>query len=198
MDRLRNLKTGANGKPVLGTFNSLIEVDDVVLCRRGERYDGSLYLAEHHLVFSWKVEGDSGSKPRTRQVWITYPMISHCTFKPMPPITRHPSAIRLRCRDFTFVAFQFTTETQARDIYEMIRTLACLGGQMESLYAFSYKAPPDEARCKGWEIYDARREFKRMGISPKEADKGWRISNINNDYAVGLRLHPNLVPRPWH
>ena len=58
-------------------------------------------------------------------------------------------------------------------------------GTLDRLYAYSYKPPPDELRCNGWRSYDARREFKRLGIGPKEADKGWRISDINHDYDVG-------------
>ena len=39
----------------------------------------------------------------------------------------------------------------------------------------------------GWTIYDARREWKRLGVSDKGVDKGWRISRINTDYSVGRR-----------
>lgn len=38
----------------------------------------------------------------------------------------------------------------------------------------------------GWDVYDARKEWKRQGISDKSPDKGWRISEINTDYGVGL------------
>lgn len=64
---------------------------------------------------------------------------------------------------------------------------------MEKLHAFSYKAPTEELRCKGWELYDARREFRRMGIGPKEADKGWRISELNHDYSYSPTYPAVLV-----
>ena len=184
MDRVRGLKTGPNGKPVLGAFGSLKEKKDVILCRRGDRHLGTLFLAEHHLIFSWPQQSEPGSKPRHRQAWISYPMISRCTYHPMPSVTRQRSALRIQCRDFTFAAFQFADEIEARDTYDTIRTLACLPSDLSKLHAFSYRPPPEEAKCNGWDIYDARREFRRMGIGPKEADRGWRLSELNHDYAV--------------
>lgn len=184
MHKIRSVKTGPNGKLVLGPFDSFQEVNSVTLCRRGETYEGSLYLAEHHIIFSWTPPAKVGAKSRSRQIWITYPMIARCILRPMPLATRQLSSIRLQCRDFTFVAFQLTDDASAREIFDHIRTLSCQTGSLDRLYAFSYKPPPDEQKIDGWHIYDARREFKRMGIGPKEADRGWRISDINHDYVV--------------
>lgn len=181
---MRTVKTAANGRQTLGLFDSFQEVPDVTLCRLGETFQGTLYLSEHHIVLSFSPPAEPGQKPRPRTVWIAYPMVAHCTYRPMPPITRQPSSIRLRCRDFTFVAFQFEQEQAAREVYENIKSLACRFGTLDTLYAFAYKQPKEEMRCHGWEVYDARREYRRMGIGPKEADRGWRISEINHDYTV--------------
>ena len=193
MEKVRGPAPVPTGSPTQGLYGSFKERSDVVLCRRGDRFSGTLYFAEHHLIFSWAQPPEHGSKPRTRQVWITYPMIAHCTYRPMPAATRQRPAIRLRCRDFTFVAFQFNDEAAARDSYDTIKSLTCLAGNLRQLHAFSYQPPPEEARCNGWEVYDARREFRRMGIGPKEADKGWRLSEINHDYAVSEVLMSYLV-----
>lgn len=101
----------------------------------------------------------------------------------MPALYGKPSSIRLRCKDFNLVAFQIEDEAEARKAYESIKALTCLN-RVERLYAFSYQPPPAEKQVNGWEIYDPRLEFKRMGISPKFPDRGWRLSDINKDYQV--------------
>jgi hypothetical protein len=50
--------------------------------------------------------------------------------------------------------------------------------------AFTYDPQPPEKAINGWETYDARKEWKRLGISAKDSEKGWRISEINVDYSV--------------
>ncbi|KAJ9637358.1 phosphatidylinositol-3-phosphatase ymr1 [Coniosporium tulheliwenetii] len=109
-------------------------------------------------------------------------MIAFCTYRPAPPASHQAPSIRLRCRDFTFVAFHFLSEGKARDVYDSIRSLSCKLGRIEKLYAFSYKPQGPEREVNGWNIYDAKRELKRLGVSAKDVDKGWRISEINADY----------------
>ncbi|KAG8628777.1 hypothetical protein KVT40_002642 [Elsinoe batatas] len=195
MDKIKGLKVGSNGKPTLGQFGSFKEVKDVVLCRRGDRFTGTLYISEHHLIFSWSLPTGSDSKPKVRQVWISYPLISRCVFRPEPAALRQKPSIRLQCRDFTFIAFQLPEDKVARDVFEAIKNLTCLGTHLDKLHAFAYKPPSEEVRCNGWELYDARREFRRMGIGPKEADKGWRISEINHDY-VYSPTYPSVLVVP--
>ena len=85
---------------------------------------------------------------------------------------------------FTFFAFFFPNEKTARDVYDSIRALSCKIGRLDKLLAFSYQPKPPEDQFNSWDIYDARREFKRLGISPKDSEKGWRISEINAEYKV--------------
>ena len=143
----------------------------------------------HHIVFSYLPSPPADAPadvkpPRQKEVWITYPMINHCCLKPSPPILRQESSIRIRCRDFTFFAFFFPDEKKARDVYDSIRALSCKIGRLDKLLAFSYQPKPPEDQQDGWNIYDARREWKRLGISPKDTEKGWRISEINVEYKV--------------
>ncbi len=93
-----------------------------------------------------------------------------------------PSSIRLRCRDFNFVTFNFADGKQAREAFEFIRNRTCRLGSIEKLYAFQYVSPRLERGINGWHLYDARAEFRRQGIGEKSPDKGWRISAINKDY----------------
>jgi myotubularin-related protein 6/7/8 len=155
---------------------------------------GSLHLTNHHLIFKY-IPPTSGQEnpdltppapPRQRELWITYPIIANCLFR-ISPSSLTPSAIHLRCRDFSYVAFHFPTDEQAKDVYESIRALTCKLGRIEKLYAFSFKPPPPEAKYNGWDLYDTKREFARQGISSKSADRGWRLSKINHNYEVRLR-----------
>ncbi|KAF3926253.1 Myotubularin [Dactylellina cionopaga] len=85
-------------------------------------------------------------------------------------------AIRLRCRDFTFITFCFDTEQEAKDVFDSIKRLTC-GGSVERLYAFIYKPTKFEAPYNGWNLYDAQKEFERQGITDD-----WRVSTINSSY----------------
>lgn len=151
----------------------------------------------HHLVFSYlpspPADAPPNSKPpRQKEVWITYPMINYCVLKPCPPVLRQESSIRIRCRDFTFFAFFFPDEKKARDVYESIRALSCKIGRLDKLLAFSYQPKPPEDKQDGWSIYDARREWRRLGISSKDTEKGWRISEVNIEYKVLVMRQPWL------
>jgi myotubularin-related protein 6/7/8 len=122
-------------------------------------------------------------------------MIAFCTFRPTPSGSAIASSIRLRCRDFKFVTLNFRSDKQARDVFESIKGATCKLGSIEKLYAFSYTPQPPEKQISGWEIYDAKAEWKRQGISDKGADRGWRISKINTDYSFSP-TYPALLPVP--
>jgi len=111
-------------------------------------------------------------------------MISFCTYRPSPSASHIQPSIRLRCRDFTFVAFHFTAEPKARDVYETIRNLTCKLGRLEKLYAFSYQAQGPEKDINGWTVYDPVKELQRQGVCAQGGGHAWRITEINQDYQV--------------
>ncbi|KAK0736797.1 protein-tyrosine phosphatase-like protein [Apiosordaria backusii] len=162
---------------------------NVQALRGGKPELGDLALTDYHLVFRFPPESarasDSNAKKHTKQVWFAFHIISHCALRPTSPSSGIPSSIRLRFRDFTFVSFNFTDDKQARDAFEFIRTRTCRLGSVDKLLAFNYSPPSTslESKISGWDLYDARAEFRRQGISEKSADLGWRITNINKDYA---------------
>ncbi|KAF1843029.1 phosphatases II [Cucurbitaria berberidis CBS 394.84] len=176
------------------------KVEDVYLLRKGTRFDGTLHLMPHHIVFSYlpSTPADAppdAKPPRQKEVWITYPMINYCCLKPCPPVLRQQPSIRIRCRDFTFFAFFFPDEKKARDVYDSIRALSCKIGRLDKLLAFTYQPKPPEDQQNGWDIYDARREWKRLGISSKDTEKGWRISEVNVEYKYS-KTYPALLVVP--
>ncbi|KAL8746560.1 MAG: hypothetical protein Q9190_001444 [Brigantiaea leucoxantha] len=180
----------------------IAKVEDVKLVRRGEQVEGTLHLTPHHLIFchsppetTGAENGNLASKPKPRELWITYPVIQICTLRPAPPASHQPSSIRLRCRDFTFVCFCFTDDKKARDVYDSIKAWTCKLGRVEKLYAFAYQPQTPEKDFNGWDFYKPYREWKRLGISGKNSDKGWRISTINTDYTFSP-TYPALLPVP--
>lgn len=110
-------------------------------------------------------------------------MISNCIFRPVPPVSRQSPAIRIRCRDFTFVTFNIADGDAARDAFDFVKTRTCKLGSVEKLYAFTHRPLKNEKGMNGWDFYDPKAEFKRQGISEKFPGKGWRITTINNDYS---------------
>ncbi|KAF4627880.1 hypothetical protein G7Y89_g10275 [Cudoniella acicularis] len=181
----------------------VLEIKDVQLLAKGAVTEITLYLDQHHIILEENAPpAAQGGHPRRtspqrRPFWIAYPLVSFCTFRPTPPTSGLLSSIRLRCRDFTFFTFNFREEKQAREVFETIRAKSCRVGSIEKLHAFTYpaKAPTFEKEINGWEIYDAKAEWKRQGISDKGADRGWRISKINLDYGFSP-TYPALLPVP--
>ena len=157
------------------------------LVRRGEQVEGTLHLTPHHLIFCHTPPSTPESpNPKPRELWITYQIIHKCTLKPSAPTSRVPSSLRLQCRDFTFVCFCFDNERKAREVYDSVRAWTCKLGRIEKLYAFTYQPQKPEKEVNGWEVYDARKEYERLGICEKPTDKGWRISSVNSEYSVGI------------
>ncbi|KAL2826862.1 protein-tyrosine phosphatase-like protein [Aspergillus cavernicola] len=161
------------------------KVEEVTLARRGEQVVGTLHLTPHHIIFSSLPPQPNnaqaqGGNSKPKELWITYPIIAFCTYRPTPAVSRQPSSIRLRCRDFMFVCFYFTAESRARDVYESIKSWTCKIGRVDKLYAFSFQPPTPEQKFNGWELYDAHKELARQGVD--RDGHGWRISQINSDY----------------
>lgn len=161
----------------------------MTLARRGEQVVGALHLTPHHIIFSHVPPTPTPTNAQTqnlptrpKELWITYPIISFCTYRPTPAASRQPSSIRLRCRDFAFVCFYFASETKARDVYESIKAWTCKVGRIDKLYAFAYQPPPPEREHNGWELYNPRKEWARQGVD--QDGHGWRLSQINADYGV--------------
>ena len=177
-------------------------MEDVQVLSGGTVSKVTLHLTPHHIVLVQIVSplstppSDKRPTPaKTRESWIAYPLISFCTFRPTPPGSGLSPSIRIRGRDFRFVALNFVEDRHAREVYESIKGATCRLGSIDKLYAFSYKPQPPEKQINGWAIYDAKAEWKRQGISDKGVDRGWRISKINTDYGFSP-TYPALLPVP--
>ena len=131
--------------------------------------------------------------------------------RPSSPVQgKEPSAyeslrqpvIRIRRKDFQMMALHFnsgdsgmSTDETARQAFHVLRKRCCIE-KIESLHAFHYQPHKDESRANV--EYDARKEYARMGISPKAADgpgAAWRLSEINQTYTYS-RTYPNVLCVP--
>lgn len=164
-------------------------IENVQGINGGQTTNGTLRLTDFHVVFCAPIEPAASSSettpatpPKTRERWLTFPIFSHCTFRPTPQGSRQASSIRIRCRDFTFVTFNFASAEAAKEVFEFIKVRTCKLGTVERLFAFSHKPLKNEREVDGWHIYDPKAEFRRQGISEKLPDKGWRVTHINKDY----------------
>lgn len=138
------------------------------------------------MIFTAPPLKDSSTGPdardRPREIWIAYPVLAGCEFRPVAPGTGKQPGVRIRGRDFYYITLHFKDNKTAQDAFNYIRARTCRLGSIEKLHAFHYKPSPKERNIRGWEIYDAREEFRRQGISEKLPDRGWRISDINDGY----------------
>ncbi|KAL2024653.1 hypothetical protein VTK56DRAFT_6854 [Thermocarpiscus australiensis] len=169
--------------------------------RGGKPELGDVALTDYHLVFRYPPESKTAADPhlkkQVKQAWFAFHVIAQCTLRLPPPSSGVPSSIRIGFRDFTYVSFNFADDRQARDTFEFIRARTCRLGSIDKLLAFNFTPPPGspEHKINGWDLYDVRAEFRRMGISEKSPDLGWRISTINKDYTFSP-TYPALLAVP--
>lgn len=145
-------------------------MQDVGLVRRGVIQTGTLHLTTHHLIF----------RHETNEIWLAYPIISGCTR--YAPSQAGITALRIRCRDFTFMALHFSLDAEARDVFDCIMKLSCLYS-VERLYAYEFRPGPTEKKFNGWDLYDTAREFRRQGLHA-DGKSPWRMTTLNAAYSL--------------
>lgn len=98
------------------------------------------------------------------------------------------STLKINCKDFNFLSFDFENESKCFDVFESIMKLTCLG-ELNQLYAFIYQPNSIEKLLNTWKIYDPIKEFQRQGLIfdndsqiVEQSSSNWRISNVNNNY----------------
>ncbi|KAI9017214.1 protein-tyrosine phosphatase-like protein [Gaertneriomyces semiglobifer] len=175
----------------------ITKVQGVRLDIRRRRYAGTLHLLAHHLLFC--------ANDTENEVWIPYSTISRLDLYPPNPMTKDVirSAIHITCRHFMFVRVHIPT-THCGDVWTSLKGMLNVYG-VEGLEAFSYqpvwKNGSEDARRrsvartatgvkgKGWLLYDAEREFARMGVDGEI----WRLSGCNHEYEVCPTYPRHLV-----
>ncbi|GAA5964722.1 hypothetical protein JCM3765_004368, partial [Sporobolomyces pararoseus] len=155
---------------------------------------GSLHVTTHHLIFDRSFReppgglGEKGEEEQKRgesgdQLLIPLSLLHSVTRNP-PSFTGQPNPMLIRTRDFITVSIQVLTQEEVDRLFETIKQVCeriQLGG-LQNRWAFSISSD-DKARRetrRGWEIYDPKKEFERMGIGKKT--KTWRYTNLNTDF----------------
>ncbi|CCG83204.1 Probable phosphoinositide 3-phosphatase [Taphrina deformans PYCC 5710] len=139
------------------------------MIRKGVAYTGTLHVMDHHMIFD-----DPSSK---LELWLCYPMIQQVERRPHS--VGGFSALRIRCRDFTFLTFNFQQENDCIYIFDTARSLCCVPS-IDKLYAFTYKPGKFESQLNSWKHYNPEAEFARQGLGTKFPQ--WRLTNLNHDY----------------
>ena len=104
------------------------------------------------------------------------------------------SSIRIRCKDFTFLSFNFVSDQHCRDAFESIMKLTCVNS-VTKLYAFMYKPGSLERKQpNGWRLYDPAKEYERMGCFEGERP-AWRVTKINEDHTFSP-TYPSYIVVP--
>jgi hypothetical protein len=95
------------------------------------------------------------------------------------------STLKINCKDFQFLSFDFVKEHDCTDVFESIMKLTCLS-EVNQLYAFIYQPTPVERAFNSWSIYDPVTEFQRQGLyfnnETQNSSSSWRVSNINDRF----------------
>ncbi|KAG5357290.1 Phosphoinositide 3-phosphatase [Yarrowia sp. C11] len=125
----------------------------------------------------------STSSPSSTEIWISYPIISS--------VEKKNGVIRIRCRDFTYLALHFHNEPEAKDVFDSIQKLCC-PPSVDRLYAFFYKPGKSERRFNGWAAFNPQQEFGRQGAFAKNK---WRLTALNENYAL-CATYPQLLSVP--
>ncbi|ODV94850.1 hypothetical protein PACTADRAFT_50703 [Pachysolen tannophilus NRRL Y-2460] len=195
-------------------YIKVAKVEDVILYKKGFSINGSLHLTTHHLIFTLPPPSEDEPSKGSRELWLCYPMIEKVEFKlgssllclqenglsnstsftdeNKSEVKLYDGAnIRIKCRDFTYLAFDFPNVKQCNDVFESMMKLTCLN-VIEKVYAFIYTPLKIELPYDGWKMYNPIDEFKRQGII------NWRITNINENYRFcesypGLLLIPSTI-----
>lgn len=181
------------------------QVNNVDLLRKGERINGTLHFTAHHMIFR--------ERKNNREVWICYPMISDVSRQPFTG-AKGISRMRIVCKDFTFLGFDFLelTPAESRQVHETLTKLVDVNGaagHIERLYAYLYKPGSLERAHDGWTKYSPQKEYERMGalIEPGD-DNGengetggkrepvkakWRITSVNKNYSLSMSYPQNII-----
>ncbi|KAK7096994.1 hypothetical protein V1264_004036 [Littorina saxatilis] len=106
------------------------------------------------------------------------------------PLTTGGSPLLVRCKNFMCVTFVIPRERDCQDIYLSLLEFS-RPSNIESLYAFHFTAIDDWNKSFGWDLYDIRSEYLRMG-APSEL---WSLTSLNKKYEL-CDTYPSLLYVP--
>ncbi|CAM9276904.1 unnamed protein product, partial [Hapterophycus canaliculatus] len=93
----------------------------------------------------------------------------------------------IHCKDVRRIRVSFGGNEESERAMKMLQQLAFPGMQIANLFAFSHRTVGAGAPDPGWHIYDAVKEFDRMGVLKPRRNKvasPWRETNLNANYGL--------------
>ncbi|GAA5981154.1 hypothetical protein JCM5350_007177 [Sporobolomyces pararoseus] len=193
-----------------GTLNASTtsDDDDVDGLFLSEARTGTIQVSTHHLIFERSRERSEGSGKQeeekgTRGILssgeeqdydnssrhlIPWTLIHSVTRTP-PSFTGQPNPISILTRDFYTYSIEITSQGGQEEVDRLFETIkeSCgkiaLGG-LENRSAFQHystsRKNQEKRVVRGWEIYNPKKEFERMGIGKRT--KAWRFTNLNTNF----------------
>eukprot|EP00127_Corallochytrium_limacisporum_P005127 Clim_evm33s199 gene=Clim_evmTU33s199 len=179
---------------------------------------GSIYLTQYRLVFVKDDVDylDDDEEPRIvshlERPWgleLPLCLIGDVTAVDVLPTGELTYSLDIRLRDLRKFMINLHEKHQSRRIVHNRLMKHCFPRSHHGgLYALSYcqshglflddlslndTSERSSRQIDGWKLYDARKEYQRQGIE-KHGDR-WRVSNINEDYAL-CDSYPNVLVVP--
>ncbi|KAG8934588.1 hypothetical protein FRC02_009668 [Tulasnella sp. 418] len=161
------------------------KVERVQCIRPQSQVYGTIHLTTHHLIFNFE-EGENAQTDE--EMWVPYPLISSVVR--LPQTLQGHARLAFRTRTFETFTLVFGKDSEATDVFESVRELTVVTS-VQQLYAFDYAPNPPFDASGGWNIYNPREEFARMGIGSRT--KAWRFTDLNKDYTFCPTYPARLV-----
>lgn len=99
--------------------------------------------------------------------------------------------LSISCKNGRRLRFAHTNDKNSRrEIYEILQTYAFPLNHRLEYFAFVYKLNCND--INGWNVYDPKKEYERMGVLQSS---DWRISTINKDFRF-CETYPKLLVVP--
>lgn len=197
-------------------YLKITKVDGVTLHRRGQVFQGTLHLTTYHLIFTLTSNG--GPATGLRELWVCYPMIERVELRKgsamlyktgednytepgdsVVPQIYLGGNLKLYCRDYNYLSFDFADLDQGTDVFESIMKLTCIDS-IDKCYAFIYQPIQIENQFNSWNDFDPLKEFERQGLK-FDSDEGelgsnmWRITGLNSEYSL-CSTYPSVLCVP--
>ncbi|KAJ2382409.1 phosphatidylinositol-3-phosphatase ymr1, partial [Coemansia sp. RSA 2603] len=168
-------------------------------------HTGTLQVTRHHLIYI----------SPTLTLWLGYPLIHSAELQRPPRFTARrdgsaptrsevcawsdQASVHIRGHHFVFLVLRCGDLRQLYGVFAAIKRRACVA-RVEQLYAFhmgseNTSSMQGEEERGGWSMYDARKEYERMGVGSEERRGGtaWRFSAANKAYALCATYPSTLV-----
>lgn len=117
-----------------------------------------------------------------------YPLISLSQKQPQTISGLTP--LLIHTRTFESLTFEFSRDRDAEDVFQTVKELT-VARSITNLYAFYYQPSPPLPSSNGWNVYNPRDEFARMGVGSRT--KAWRFTDVNKDYEYSPTYPAKLV-----